>query len=183
MDAILATLVLGAVIFFGALISVGNERQRKAIDGLREEAQNWAMQDLRLKRGQMAQNVQVQNPIHWLNQAIMKATGQNVQLSLVETHKNGVSAISCHDENAGADLVFSTVPPEQVKKLGKQKRSRLAAMSDRHPLLPLRKGTEVVELTMLNAGVIFDIELPLALKQLLGEETVSDRLFMYILQN
>ena len=33
-DAIFATLVLGAVIFFGALISVGNERQRKAIDAL-----------------------------------------------------------------------------------------------------------------------------------------------------
>ncbi len=181
MDGIFAILVFGAVIFFGALISAGNERQRKAIDALREQVERWSMEDLRLKRGQMGQNVKVPNPIHWLNQSVTKATGQNVQFSLVQTHKNGVNAIACHEENAGADVVFSTVSPQQIKKLGKQKRSRLANLSDHNPILPLRKGTDVIELTMLNAGVIFDIELPLALKELLEEETVADRLFMYVL--
>jgi len=33
MDAVLAILVLGAVIFFGALISAGNERQPVLDDG------------------------------------------------------------------------------------------------------------------------------------------------------
>ena len=53
-DTIFAILVLGAVIFFGALLSIGNERQRKAIDGIREQASYWAEQDLRLKRARAA---------------------------------------------------------------------------------------------------------------------------------
>jgi len=50
MEIILALVVAVAVIFFGALISAGNERQRKAIDGVREQIVLWAMQDLRIKR-------------------------------------------------------------------------------------------------------------------------------------
>jgi hypothetical protein len=50
MEITLAVVVAAAVIFFGALISTGNERQRKAIDGLREQVIMWAMQDLRIKR-------------------------------------------------------------------------------------------------------------------------------------
>ena len=42
-DIIFATLVLGAVILLGALITIGNERQRKAIDTLRQAAEDWAM--------------------------------------------------------------------------------------------------------------------------------------------
>ena len=36
-DVVIGVLVVGAVIFFGALISIGNERQRKAIDTLKRE--------------------------------------------------------------------------------------------------------------------------------------------------
>ena len=72
MDAILAILVLGAVIFFGALISAGNERQRKALDGIREQTALWAMQDLRLKREKLARDVKVDDPIAWLNQVVAK---------------------------------------------------------------------------------------------------------------
>ena len=38
LDILFALAVLAAVIIFGALISMGNERQRRAIDGLREQA-------------------------------------------------------------------------------------------------------------------------------------------------
>ena len=37
MEIILAIVVASAVIFFGALISMGNERQRKSIDNLRDQ--------------------------------------------------------------------------------------------------------------------------------------------------
>ena len=50
-DLFLAVVVIGAVIAFGALISVGNERQRQAIDALHQAYKQWAVQDLRLKRG------------------------------------------------------------------------------------------------------------------------------------
>ena len=182
-DAIFATLVLGAVIFFGALISVGNERQRKAIDALREEAEKWAMQDLRLKRGQIAKDIQIPNPLVWLANAAAKASGQAVSLSVTQAYaaESVVPCILCHDEMSGADMVFTTLSPDGVKKAGQQKKNRLSQISDRHPLAPWRKGTEVLELTMLNAGVVFDLELPVAWKDLVGQETPSDRLFLYTL--
>ncbi len=36
-DFIFATLIIAAVMFLGLLISAGNERQRRAIDGIREQ--------------------------------------------------------------------------------------------------------------------------------------------------
>ena len=50
------------MVFFGALISVGNERQRKAIDGIREQASFWAEQDLRLKRARACAMCASQTP-------------------------------------------------------------------------------------------------------------------------
>ena len=62
MEIILAVVVGVAVIIFGALISLGNERQRKAIDGLREQVVLWAMQDLRIKRESLARDVMALAP-------------------------------------------------------------------------------------------------------------------------
>ena len=181
-DAIFATLVLGAVIFFGALISVGNERQRKAIDALRQEAEKWAMQDLRLKRGQIAKDIQIPDPLAWLMNAVSKASGQAVSLSVTQTYaESAVTCILCHDQFSGTDMVFTTLSPDGVKKVGQQKKNRLSQVSDRHPLGPWRKGTEVLELTILNAGLVFDLELPIVWKELVGQETPSDKLFLYIL--
>jgi len=67
MELVLAIVVVVAVIFFGALISMGNERQRKAIDELREQTALWAMQDLRIKRERLARDVRVDDPLSWLN--------------------------------------------------------------------------------------------------------------------
>ncbi len=182
MDMILAIMVLVAVIVFGALISVGNDRQRKAIDALREEAEKWAMQDLRLKRGQMMKDINIPNSLIWLTNAASKATGQAMSLALTESYRDStVIAVSCRDEMSGANIVFTTVAPDGIKKAGKEKKSRLSKISNHHPLIPWRKGTEALELTMLNAGVVFDLELPIAWKNLVGGvETPSDRLWAYI---
>lgn len=63
MEIILAIVVGAAVIFFGALISIGNERQRRAIDALREQTVLWAMQDLRIKRERLAREVRIDDPL------------------------------------------------------------------------------------------------------------------------
>jgi hypothetical protein len=182
MDMVLAIMVLGAVIFFGALISIGNERQRKAIDALREEAEKWAMQDLRLKRGQLAKDIHIPNPITWLANVVSKASGQSMSLALTESYReSSVIAVSCHDETSGTNLVFTTVPPDGVKKAGKEQKSRLSKISNHHPLIPWRKGTEALELTMLNAGIVFDLELPVVWQSLINQETPSDRLWVYFL--
>ena len=69
-EIILALVVAVAVIFFGALISAGNERQRKAIDALSEQVVFWAVQDLRIKRERLARDVRVDDPLRWLNNLI-----------------------------------------------------------------------------------------------------------------
>ena len=50
----MALVVVIAVLIFGALISLRNELQRKAIEGLREQAALWAVQDIKIKREKLA---------------------------------------------------------------------------------------------------------------------------------
>ena len=84
MEIILAIVVASAVIFFGALISAGNERQRKAIDGLREQVILWAVQDLQIKREKLAHEVRVDDPLNWLNKIIGKTCNLEGSLQVIE---------------------------------------------------------------------------------------------------
>ena len=108
-DFILALTVLIALIVFGALISVGNERQRKAIDSISRQTQAWAIEDLRLKRGQVEANISIDNPIAWLNSAASRALGREAQLSTPEIAENplGLLCRSLHWGNTG---FFFTLP-------------------------------------------------------------------------
>ncbi len=65
-DVLLAVVVVGAVVAFGALISVGNERQRRAIEALHQAYKQWAVQDLRLKRGTVSTQTRIEDPTVWL---------------------------------------------------------------------------------------------------------------------
>src|SRR5512147_1777692 len=96
MEIILAIVVATAVIFFGALISAGNERQRQAIDGLREQAALWAMQDLRIKRERLARDVHVADPLGWFIKTASKACGHKLNLQVVEAYENP-HAVICTD--------------------------------------------------------------------------------------
>ena len=62
MEYLIGTSVLLAVLLLGALISSANERQRKAIDGLREQIEAWAEQDIRIKREKLARQIAVPDP-------------------------------------------------------------------------------------------------------------------------
>jgi hypothetical protein len=88
MDAEFEILGLAAVIFFGVLISTGNERQRRALDGIREQAALWATQDLRLKREKLARDVKVDDPVAWLNQAVAMVYGKSLDLTVTEVFEN-----------------------------------------------------------------------------------------------
>jgi hypothetical protein len=96
LDVLFALSVLAAVIFFGALISVGNERQRKAIDGIREQAAHWAEQDLRLKRARAMREVRVADARAWLIGVVSRLLGTSPQvLSLNLWEENGLKALVC----------------------------------------------------------------------------------------
>jgi hypothetical protein len=110
MGTIFAILVLGAVIFFGALISAGNERQRKAIDGIREQAAQWSMQDLRLKREHLARDVKVNDdPVAWLNRVVAKVVGEDLRLTVIDLYDKP-QALVCAVKD-GRKVVLSPLSP------------------------------------------------------------------------
>jgi hypothetical protein len=174
MDAVLVILVLGAVIFFGALISAGNERQRKALDGIREQAALWAMQDLRLKREKLAREVKVDDPLAWLNQAVAKVYGKNLGLTVTEVFDNP-QALVCTAQD-GRKVVFSPVPPEDLYRLAAMRSDRLSRLSDHHPLLKLPRKVKYFNLSILNAGMFFDLELPIVWKLVTRQENINAEL-------
>ena len=179
-DYLLALTVLIALIVLGALISVGNERQRKAIDSISRQTQAWAIEDLRLKRGQVEANISIDNPIAWLNTAASRALGRQTQLSTPEITENPY-AVSFVDHYAGETLVFSLLSPKMLRKLSKEKQSKLSKRTNQQPLIPWRKGITSFEMTMLNAGIRFDLELPVAWQALAKEQTNSEHIWVYVL--
>lgn len=179
MESILAIVVVVAVIFFGALISAGNERQRKAIDDLREQTALWAMQDLRIKREKLAREVHVDDPLGWLNGIATKVCGYDMNLQVVEVFDQP-RALFCSSSNGGSKVIFSPFSPGDIRHIKRGKHNRLSQFAGRNPLLFLPRGANIHELTVLNGGHLFDLELSLVWKELTGQNLEpSNLLWIY----
>jgi hypothetical protein len=179
MEILLAIVVASAVIFFGALISLGNERQRKAIDGLREQVILWAVQDLKIKREHLARNVQVPDPSVWLNRTASKVCGYDLKLQVLEIFEEP-QALICASGDGSVRVVFSPLSPADIRRIKSGKQNRLSQFASHNPLLLLPKGVDVHELSVLNTGHLFDLELTLAWKALTGHDLeLATRLWMY----
>lgn len=178
MELLLALAVITAVIVFGALISIGNERQRRAIDELREQVVLWAIQDLRIKREHLAREVRVDDPIGWLNRLAMKAWGGDSRLQVVEFHEQPQALVCAYSNNER--IFFSPLSPAEIQKLKLTRKSRLGQYANGNPLLNLPHGIKGYEFSMLNSGISFDLELPLAWKELTGQDvTPMEQLWAY----
>jgi hypothetical protein len=181
MEIILAIVVVGAVVFFGALISAGNERQRKAIDSLREQAVLWAMQDLRIKRESLARDVQVPDPLGWLNRIVAKICGSNLGLQVAEAFDEPRTLI-CTVGNGTSRIVFTTFSPDQIRRFKNERRGRLSQYTDQNPLFSLPSQAMVYEISPLNGGIVFDLELPIAWNALTKQKVDQmDRIWMYVI--
>ncbi|GER78869.1 MAG: hypothetical protein HZC39_13355 [Chloroflexi bacterium] len=179
MEIILALVVAVAVIFFGALISAGNERQRKAIDGLRDQVVMWATQDLRIKREKLARDVRVDDPLGWLNRVATKVCGYDMDLQVVEAFDTP-QALICGSAEGNSKIILSPHSPNDIRLIRRDKRSRLSQYAERNPLFSLPRNTTCHELSVLSCGILFDLELPLAWKGLTGQVLgQSDCLWMY----
>lgn len=165
MEILLAVVVASAVIFFGALISMGNERQRKSIDSLREQVVLWAVQDLKIKREQLVGTIQVPDPLDWLNKTASKVYGYDLQLQVIEVFESP-HALVCSSGNF--KIVFSPHSPTDLRQIKSGKQNRLSQFTNHNPLLFLPKDVTVHELSVLNTGHYFDLELGLAWKVLAG---------------
>jgi hypothetical protein len=170
MEIMLAIVVVAAVIFFGALISMGNERQKRAIDNLREQVVLWAMQDLRIKRERLTRDVRVDDPLGWLNKIAARAYGCAMNLQIIEVFDNP-GVIICNVEGGSGKIFFTPLSPSEIRAMKRAKNNRLSQYADRNPLLSLPRNVTAFECSVLNNGILFDLELPLAWKGLTGNHT------------
>ena len=179
LDVLFALFVLVAVIFFGALISVGNERQRKAIDGIREQASHWAEQDLRLKRARAMREVRVPDARQWLNGVTARLLGTSPQLLAMNPWEgNNLKAIVCPCED-GRKLVMTPVPPAKFAKAVRVNgRSRLAK-AEVGLLGDCPQRVPVHEMNIVTCGPFFDLEAKLAWQQVCGSPLEAERLYLF----
>ena len=179
MEIILAIAVAAAVIVFGALISRGNERQRKAIDALREQTELWAVQDLRIKREKLIREVRVDDPLAWLNQVVTKVSRLVMNLQSVE-YLEEANTLFCMSGDHETRIFLSLFSPKEIQRMKRERRSRLSQLGKNNPLLSLSHTTIVYEFSVLNAGILFDLELQLAWKGLTGRKIDQhEKLWMY----
>jgi len=168
MEIILAIVVASAVIFFGALISMGNERQRQAIDGLREQVVLWAVQDLTIKREKVSRSVSVANPLEWFNNLAVKALGYDPRLQFPEV-LDEPRALMFISEDTSIKFVFSVHSQKEILAFKGSKQGRLSRFVEKNPLLILPRNAKFHEFSVLNCGMFFDLELPLAWKEISGQ--------------
>jgi hypothetical protein len=181
MELLLALAVITAVIIFGALISLGNERQRKAIDGLREQVVLWAIQDLRIKREHLAREVCVDDPLGWLNKIATKVSGFDLKLQTAEAFDEP-RALICMAGDGSGRVVFTPFSPDEIHRFKKEKRGRLSQVAAQNPLLLLPRKATAYEISALNSNIVFDLELPLAWNDLTGQRvTQMERMWMYVI--
>jgi hypothetical protein len=178
-DVLFALSVLAAVIFFGALISVGNERQRKAIDGIREQAGHWAEQDLRLKRARAMRDVRIPDARQWFTGVVSRLLGTSPQvLALNPWEENDLKALVCPCQD-GRKLVVTPVPPLHfIHAVRVNGRSRLAKaevglLGNRPQRVP------VYEMNLVTCGPFFDLEAKLAWQQVCGSPLDAERLYLF----
>lgn len=180
-DLLLAVVVVGAIIAFGALISVGNERQRRAIDALHQAYKQWAVQDLRLKRGTVGLQTQVADITAWLTKVTSLALGRKTGVMDYQLHQAPILSLEFYDVELGSTVVCALEPPQVLLHMLKKKNSALHSELRANPLFSVGKKTTAVELSILNAGTMFDFELHAVWNTLTGQATESDTLWVYIL--
>jgi hypothetical protein len=178
MEILLTGVLLTALLFLGLLISMGNERQRKAIDGLRKQVESWTEQDIKIKREKLSRQITVPDTLNWLESVSTAALGQPPRLlSVSPWQKDNLSAMIavCQD---GRRLVFTPVPRKRLLAALKEKKSVLAGVSgtllgDKPPKAPFW------ELSVVSSSMFFDIEAGQVWQSVISSPLPGGRLTMY----
>lgn len=182
-DLFLVVTVVAAVVIFGALISVGNERQRRAIDKLHTAYKQWAQQDLRIKRGVASAKIEISDTTAWLTNAASMAFGRKVTVRDFTIHKEPVPTIEFQDAETGETVVCVLEAPSVLKGLLKQKEKVFKGELKSNPVFWVGKKTQYVEFSLLTAGSMFDLELPYVWDRLFGGTVNAEVLWGYVVKS
>ncbi len=116
----------------------------------------------------MSSQIRVDDLTAWLTKAISLAFGRKTDVMDCQVHNTPVAAVEFREAESGATVVFALESPQALMPILKQKRSAIRCNLGSNPLFQLTKKTPVVELSVLNAGMMFDMELPVAWNRLQG---------------
>lgn len=178
-DLFLTVSVLGAVLLFGALLSIGHERQRRAIDRLAEQAAHWAEGDLRLKRASAARQALVPEATDWLQALATRVLGEASPVLSLTPWRAGDQPRAllglCAD---GRRLVLTPLPPARFLPLvqtghGRASRAEVGLLGSQPRRVP------VVTCSIVNAGVFFDLEAAQVWQRLTGTPLAAERLYLF----
>lgn len=118
------------------------------------------MQDLRIKRERLARDVRVDDPIAWLSQLLGKVCNFEGSLQVVEAFDEP-RALVCVSISGVEKIIFAPTSPVSIHRMMSKKRSRISQYVDRNPLFALPRNVSIHEISVLNGGILFDLELPL----------------------
>jgi hypothetical protein len=181
LEVALAVSVLAAVVVVGVIISIGNERQRKAIDQLRDDLRNWALGDLEIKREKAVRETEIIDPLAWLHNAARKATGTAWELRSIAKVLEYPEAVVVASTD-GSYLMFTPEKPARVRKLLRApKRNRQTGPLPSEMRIATRGRTkmESYELSPLNAGIFFDLEADRVWRMLTDRPLKVNKLWLY----
>jgi len=181
-----ATVILVALL--AALITVGLERQRKELAEIRKQIENWAEEDLEVKRVKLAPQISVPDAAAWLNTCAARAMGAEPAIARFPIESAyGDPKVVVGEDGEGRRYLLSATTPEAIRRIpvaGRWpwSRSRLSKFgSNLHPLLPLSGRVETYQLSTLNCGIAFDLEAAQVWKKLTGQELKMKELWLYVL--
>jgi len=128
MDFALALLLVAGFAFLGALITLGNARQARAIRALEEAWRDWAEADLLLKRERERRNLlPPSDPDAYLNRIAASLAG--LEAARWEKTAEGFRGIM----RDGGTLLLSPLPPEAVGDGSRARAFRVDAASFEDP--------------------------------------------------
>lgn len=179
MDILLGTSLLIAIVTLGALLTAANERQRKALDGIREQVEAWAQEDILIKRDKVARSIQIESPLAWLENTAARVLGfAPVLLSTSLWEKDGVTAVVAIC-NSGARLVFTPSPRERFLQTVKLKKRGALAQAETGLLGDKPEKVTCHDLSVVTSGMFFDIEAAQVWQALTGKTMPAKRLAMF----
>ena len=79
-------------------------------------------------------------------------------------------------------MVYSLMEPGLMKRMATRRKKKTDKMNiSSHPLKSWNRNIATAQLNILNAGIVFDLELPKAWQSMANEATDSEVLWLYVL--
>ena len=169
---VLAGLLIAGFALLGALITLGNARQARAIREVGEVLHEWAIRHIQLSRATAAQAIRIEDPMAWLQEALARLPLPDGMAQPLIPERQGRGWILFRGSAGRLLLIRPELDPAPLER-----GSRFAA-----PVLPrgaLRKA-RVLELSPVTAWPTFDLELVQAWRKWFPEERPPDRVRLLV---